>query len=157
VKGVNARLRKAAKFSTVRRCYALTVNQPPPLPVTGEFHSHPSRHHDLVGAAALALGVICAGATAVTIFQWREVGQYRASLPAHATEGAMGFSLHFLPWLLTFCSFGFGVITVGLLAASCLDCHSRRQSQFTFFHISTALLLLPLLYLGARFATVFLR
>ncbi|CAN5487849.1 hypothetical protein BH23VER1_BH23VER1_11060 [soil metagenome] len=84
------------------------------------------------------------------MYHWRQVDQYRASLPAHATEGSAGFSLHFVPWLLTFSSIGLGLIAVSLLAASFISCHSRRQPQFTFIHISTALALLPLLYFVTR-------
>ncbi len=90
------------------------------------------------------------------MIHWREIGEYRASLPASATEGAMGFSLQFTPWLMTFFSLGLGIIVVALLAVSCLDHHSSRQTQFSFLHIATVISLFPLLYLLARFAIVFL-
>jgi hypothetical protein len=63
-------------------------------------NSERSHAHDLFGAAALAFGIICAGAVAETFSLWRDVDQYRASLPLHSIEGGMSFSLHFTPWML---------------------------------------------------------
>lgn len=91
------------------------------------------------------------------MYQWREVDQYRASLPAHAIEGGAAFSLNFFPWLFTFCSIGLGIIAVALLAISFITRYLRRQSPITFFHISAVLALLPFLYLSVRVAMVFLR
>jgi len=111
----------------------------------------------LLGAAAFALGVVSAGATAAAIYLWHDVGQYRASLPAHATEGAMGFSLHFCPWLLTLGSGGVGIVAVAFFVASCISRRSAHRPQLTLLHIGTALSLLPLFYLVFRLAGVFLR
>ena len=129
----------------------LTVNQPPPLPVKGESHTPASRRHDFFGAAALALGVICAAVTAGAIYLWLDVGQYRA------TEGAMAFSLHFYPWLASLCSMGIGVVTVVCLLTSYAQCRSARQPQLTVLHVGTALSLVPLLYLVLRLVGAFLR
>jgi hypothetical protein len=105
----------------------------------------------------LVTGVTCAGVTAAAIYLWQDVGQYRANLPPHATEGSRGFSLQLFPLLFTLCGVGIGVVAMALLVASCMKRRSAQLPLLTIPHVSTALSLGPLLYLALRIAGVFLR
>lgn len=120
----------------------MSIN-PPQLPIEGEDKQ--KKPSNLIGAAAFATSVVSVGTVVGARRLLFDLVQYRTSLPHADLSGGVGFALNFWPAAGGLVAMTFVGAGLALLATSLWIARIDRRPLFTFLHLGTGIILLPVL------------